>query len=279
MKSSIDKGPPVVLWSCIARNETILVEAGEDTSDRSVSTTAKELLDRDPTPGWEFHTQSKRSYLLQRSSGSNIASSRDRRRLTFPPITRRTGTSTSTDNLHQRKAPRLKGIKFHVYEKDMNNEYIIWVFACVYDPNNIGKNIVQAFLTKLVSDTEHLRDKEFEWLYGPNLACQDSFGPLLRHYMMQISHLAKYTTIEKQVEDAKEHMSRNIELLLMNEPKIEDLNQQATQLQEMASVFQKKAKTVQRVKMWHNAKHGFVVGTAITAGVAIVTIPPLVALL
>ena len=257
----------MVLWSCIARNDDIMVEAGGDTSDGSVSITAKELLDRDPTPGWEFHTQSRRSHILG-SSKMPPSSGGSSSILKWP---------SSANN--RSKSPRLKGAKFHIYEKDMNGEYIVWIFACVYNPNNIQKTVVQTFLTKLISDTEYEREKNLEWLYGPMLACQESFGPMLRHYMMQVSHLSKYSELESHIENAREIMAKNIDLIMENETKAEDLNEEATKLQEMALVFQKRSHDVQRMKMWQNAKHGIVMGTAITAGVAIVTVPPLIALL
>lgn len=265
--SNSSRGTPVVLWSCVARNETILVEAGGDSSDGSVSITAKELLNRDVTPGWEFHTQTRKSHILnssEKSQGSKRGSSSSNI-LRWP----------SNSN----KSPRLKGAKFHVYEKDVNGEYIVWVFACVYNPNNIQKNIVQTFLTKLIADTDHEREQDLAWIYGPKLACQESFGPYLRHYMMQVSHLAAYTDLENHVENAKDRMSKNIELILEREPKLQDLHDEATKLQEMAIVFKRNSEKVQRMKMWHNAKHGLVMGTAITAGVALVAVPPIIALL
>lgn len=263
MMANSPKGLPFVLWAGITRNETILVEHGEDSFDGGVSITAKELLNREPTPGWEFHTQSRRSQWKAPSGDLSM------RTLKWP----------STKSKSHWKPPRLKGAKFHVYEKDCNGEYIVWVFACVYDPNNIAKEVVQTFLTKLVSDTEPHREKDFEWLYGPSLACQESFGPTLQFYMMQVSNLVKCSAIEKHIETAKTQMHKNIELLLERDAKIEDLHDEATKLQEMAAVFQKKAKDARRLKMWQDAKHGMAMGMAITAGVALVTVPPLVALL
>jgi len=255
------KGIPFVLWTGITRNETILVESGEDTFDGGVSITAKELLNRAPTPGWEFHTQSLRSQFMQNGGTKDM--------LKWPSAKKGT----------HYKSPRLKGAKFHVYERDSAGEYIVWVFACVYNPNNIAKTAVQTFITKLVEDTEMYREKDFEWLYGPTLACQESFGPMLQHYMMQVSHLIKCSAMEKHIETSKLRMSKNIELLLERDAKIEDLNAEANELQKMAVVFQKKARDVKRMKMWQDAKHGMVMGMAITAVVAMVTVPPLVALL
>jgi len=74
-------------------------------------------------------------------------------------------------------------------------------------------------------------------------------------------------------------MSKNIELLLEREEKLEDLNDEASKLREMAAAFKKNSKEVKRMKMWQDAKHGLVLGTAIAAGVAVIAVPPLVALL
>ena len=106
------------------------------------------------------------------------------------------------------------------------------------------QNIVQAFLTKLVTDdTEHCREKEFAWLYGPTLACPESFRPLLRHYMMQVSHLEKYTALESHVETARARMEKNINLLLEREAKLEDLQEDATRLQEWLLCSRRRPRT------------------------------------
>lgn len=262
MLANKPQGIPFVLWTGITRNETILVESGEDSFDGAVSITAKELLAREPTPGWEFHTQSLRSQLMKNGSAMDVLK----------------WTNPKKKGSHY-KSPRLKGAKFHVYERDSAGDHVVWVFACVYNPNNISQNVVQTFLTKLVEDTDISREKDFEWLYGPTLACQESFGPMLQHYMMQVSHLVKCSEMEKHIETAKLRMSKNIELLLERDAKIEDLNAEANELQKMAVVFQKRAREVKRMKMWQDAKHGMVMGMAITAGVAMVAVPPLVALL
>jgi len=236
MSPSSRSGTPTVLWAAVARNDQILVEAGEDNADKSISSTAKELLKREPTPGWEFHTQSRKSRIF--------------------------GVKSTGTMFNNTKSPRLKGAKFHVYDKDVDGNYIVWVFLCVYNPSNIQRTTVQTFLTKLVSDTEHERQDDLRWLYGPTLACQESFGPMLRHYMMQVSHLEKYASLENHLENAKQQMHKNIELILANEANLQDLDDEATKLQEMAAVFQKKAEKVHRMKMWHNARHGILMGTA-----------------
>jgi len=51
---------PFILWSSIARNETVVVEAAGEGMDYGVVRTAGELLSRSVTPGWEFHTEPRK---------------------------------------------------------------------------------------------------------------------------------------------------------------------------------------------------------------------------
>lgn len=85
--------------------------------------------------------------------------------------------------------------------------------------------------------------------------------------------------VNQHVDSNKEQMGRNIDLLLERGDKLEDLQQEATKLEEMSCAFQKKAKKLRRVQMWQNAKYGLVVGTIVTAGVAVIVVPPVVSLL
>ena len=45
---------PGILWSCVARNGNILVEAGADEGEGEVTGLAQKLMKQKPTPGWEF---------------------------------------------------------------------------------------------------------------------------------------------------------------------------------------------------------------------------------
>ena len=85
--------------------------------------------------------------------------------------------------------------------------------------------------------------------------------------------------LNQQVDETKAIMARNIDNILERGEKIENLEEQSKELNAMSRVFKKKAKQLKRFKMWQNAKHGVVVGTAITGTIAVVTIPPLIALL
>lgn len=55
------------------------------------------------------------------------------------------------------------------------------------------------------------------------------------------------------------------------------LEDRSANLMEQANVFKKATARVRRFYMWQNAKFGAATGTAVTAGVAVVTVPPLAA--
>ena len=74
-------------------------------------------------------------------------------------------------------------------------------------------------------------------------------------------------------------MEHNIDLILERGEKLVDLQHDATKLQEMASVFQKRAKQVRRLKLRQDAKYGLVLGAAITGAASAIVIPSLVAIL
>jgi hypothetical protein len=49
-------GTSAILWSAIIRDDVILAEAGSDPYGGVVTQTARELLCRTPTPGYEYHS-------------------------------------------------------------------------------------------------------------------------------------------------------------------------------------------------------------------------------
>ncbi|GAX19647.1 hypothetical protein FisN_19Hh229 [Fistulifera solaris] len=232
------KERPKILWSCIARNHVVLVETGSD--DPAVRDTAQGLLARRATPGYEFY--------------------------------------------HQRR--RLRGCKFHIYEHtqhaDVDEEedessLLIWVFAAVYDASVVTQVQVQAFLQKIVQLTELLRHEDPEWRSGYN--CQSTFAPILQQRMEDITHLAKIVALEQQLETTRAIMERNIELILDREERLlRRLHEKASEANEMAQIFRKRTRKVRRMQLMQQAKHGIVVGTAITLGVAIAVVPVVVAL-
>lgn len=228
--------PEKILWSCVARNDTILAEAGDENFDGSVAATARGLLGRKPTPGFEFHSENSKKYSY-----------------------------------------RLKGVKFHLYDQHMGKQ-IIWVYAAVYDPSAVEKQEVQSFIEKIVGITEHQRESP-EWIFGDTLTAQESFAPILLQRMQEVTYYGKMAMLEEKLNYSKVIMEQNIAKILENEEKLDDLREDTTKLQDMASVFKKRAKRVRRMKMMQNAKYGIMMGTAVTAGVAIVVIPPLVAIL
>jgi hypothetical protein len=235
------EGKPCILWSFVARDDVILAEASieDENYDKFVAETAQQLVRKKPTPGWEFTT------LLPR-----------------------------------RGCPmKLKGMKFHIYDHTSEGDFHIWVAGCIYDARTVDKQQVQSFIEKVVGISEMFREHDVDWKYGGGLAAQDQFSPILLQRMQEVAYLGKYAMVNGELNDLKEIMARNIETILERGDRIENLQEKSTKLNEMAAVFKKKSKDVKRKMLWQNAKHGLMLGSAITAGVAVIVVPPLIAIL
>lgn len=235
---------PTILWAAVSRGNTVLAEANvEDYHwDDSLCQCSTLLLKKAATPGWEFVT---------------LNCTHIRRPIDCPQY------------------PKLKGIKFHVYEHDAT-ELIIWSVAAVYDPNAVDTAHVQSFIEKIVTITDVLRESDPLWKTGSTLAAQNTFAPILRQRMSEVVYLGKICELNEQLDSLRLIMARNIELILARGESIEDLQKESEKLSVMASVFKKRSTQLKRQMLWQNAKHGLMMGTAISAGVAVVVVPPLV---
>lgn len=270
-----------ILWSCVARDDIILAEAGEDLRGGAVAETARQLLQRKSTAGWEFQTQQNVN-----SVGARMPAAWRNRK----------GAQPQPQSQPYPPQQRLKGVKFHLYEtvpaEEIAGDYEdniaaerlppatrIWVVAAVYDPSLIDKVPVQSFLEKMIGISELFRETDDLWKEGGTLACQKTFAPILLQRMQEVTSLGKMAMLHEQLTMTQQIMSDNIALILQNDEQLHDMQEKGSRLQEMAHVFKKRTKAVRRAKMMQNAKHGLILGTAITAGVAIVIVPPLVALL
>jgi len=305
-KSSTNDRKQHVLWSCIARDSTILVEAGVDVYGGNVAETARQLLQQPITPGYEYYSQKKKkkkkrpqplmkqirqSLSKRKSGGGGDGGSADKlTQIQQQQLQLSACYSDATEV--ERNYPRLKGVKFHLYDHrwddddddddDNNNSVmtsIVWVFAAVYDPDMLDQVQVQSFLEKMVGITEYQRIQDSEWTSGSTLACQGTFAPVLLQRMQEITYMGKMAMLEQKLETSKSIMKNNIDLILEREEQLDDLDDRGKRLKEMALVFKKRTKKVRRMQMMQNAKYGAAVGTAIATGVAIVVVPPLVALL
>lgn len=233
-----------ISWSCVSRDGIILAEAGSDDGNGSVIRTAQKISRMKPTAGWE----KSRSF---------------------------------------RDAP-YRGLKFHLHEavddaddfcsQDSGGRIMIWTFCCVYDSKRISEGCVKAFLTKIVYVTEALRGMPW-WREGTVLSAQPSFAPTLQQQMDGAERNAGLSILNQHVEETKAIMADNIENILERGERIEDLEVKSKELNEMSRVFKKKAKQLKRFRMWQNAKHGFMVGTAVTGAIGVLVVPPLIALL
>lgn len=239
-----------ILWAGVCRNNMVLAEAGEDNRDGAVVEVAQKLLHKKPTHGWEYE--------------------------------------------HARRAG-LRGMKFHVYdeetkysddvfnttqqqqEQQQQTDVLIWSFVVVAD-KSLEMAQVKSFIEKLVYITMPMRDDEL-WRTGDLLCAQNTFAPILLQKMEQVDDQGRLAMVNEKVNTTKQMMKDNIELALERDQTLEAMQQGAEELSAMSKQFKKRAKQVKRFKMIQNAKHGLIVGTAVTATAAVVIVPPLVALL
>lgn len=174
---------------------------------------------------------------------------------------------------------RLKALKFHMYEHTEDREFEdatefrVWVVAAVFDPKVIDLRTAKAFIEKIVVITETFRENDDTWRYGPEHCIQDAFSPVLQQKMDQATAIGKMANVQDEVDNLKQIMARNIDMILDRGEKIDQLQEESKQLNEMAAVFKKKSKKLKRHMLWQNAKHGVVLGTAVTVGIAVVTVP------
>lgn len=228
-----------ILWAGVCRDDVILAEAGEDTLDGQVTSTAQALLKKKDTPGYEFY---------------------------------------------QCRKYRCRGIKFHVFETDPlalnTGKMIVWKFAAVYHKELVDVDQVKSFLEKLVMITQVPREDDYHiWRHGTTLAAQATFAPILLQRMQEVTYMGRLAMVNRDIDGVKEIMARNIEAALAQGERLEDMQESATRLEAFGQQFRKNAKKMKRFQQWQNAKYGLAVGTAVTGVVAIVTIPPIIALL
>ena len=172
-----------------------------------------------------------------------------------------------------------RGIKFHVHEATGDNDTIlIWSFCCVYNSKGTRQECAKAFLSKLVTITEPLRCMPW-WREGAALSAQTSFAPSLLQLMESAERDYNVSCLKQRVEETRAIMQRNIAAVLERDEKIEDLQVKAEDLNQMSSVFKKKCRKLKKFKMQQNAKHGYLMGTAVTVVGGMIIVPPLIALI
>jgi Synaptobrevin len=284
----------------------ILAEAGEDPFGNGlVAQTARELLQKRATAGWEYHNSSNGGGMMNNLFWNKNASNNNNNNNNNKSSQQQQQQQQNQQQQNQQPQPlpRLKGIKFHLYDnsaaclhdKDNNNnstntgngggchnEMLLWVFCAVYNPATIEQNAVKSFIEKMIVLTELYRDTDEVWRQGTTLSCQASFAPILQQRMQEVSYMhngEKLALLQHQLDVTKSVMHDNIQLILQREEQLHELNERTTRLQDMALDFKKRSKGVRQKMMWQNARHGVMLGGAISAGVAIVVVPPLVALL
>ena len=248
-----------IAWSCVSRDGIILAEAGSDDGKGSVIRTAKKISSMKPTCGWE--------------------KTRSMKDAPYRGIKFHVHEVVDADDVYSEGGGGGAGSSGNIAgQREQTDKIIMWTFCCVYDSKRISEECAMAFLTKIVYITEPLRDMPW-WREGALLSAQPSFAPTLQQQMVDAESAGKLAIMKQHVEETKLIMARNIESVLERGEKIEELEASAEELNQMARVFKKKAKQVKRFKMWQNAKHGVMLGTAVTGAVGVVVVPTLIALL
>ena len=172
---------------------------------------------------------------------------------------------------------KLKGAKFHIHAAGADGAPLVFAICCVYDAA-FPEVQARGYLEKLAFLTEPLRGTR-QWTQGGTLACQDTFAPTLLQRMEQANSAGRAAMVSSKVDEVKAIMHENVELLLERGEKLDDLEEKAGVLKNMSNAFRKQARSAKRFQLWRQAKLGMVMGTAVTAGVAVVTVPILVAVL
>ena len=264
-----------ILWSSVSRDKTILVEAGDDHFHGAVTQAAKAILAKKNTPGWEYHTC--------KSRGTVIFGSRQKQ-------AEEASSSYTKDN----GVPRLKAVKFHVYEHHSNDwdmdfedevfkEPVVWVFAAVYNPSattwedqTTMEAEVKSFIQKMIILTAMPRLSDKDWRYGSTMACQKKYAPILLQRMEDVTYLGRIARLNQSVQETSDLMQSNISAILEREDNLRDMEERTSQLALMATSFRRGAKGIRRRMMMQNAKYGLAVGSLVTTLVGICVIPPLV---
>ena len=317
-----------ILWSCVSRNATILVEAGNDPFDGAVSEAARAIFQKSSTAGWEYHSTSQEkskpvtstsslyygrneSHGYYSNSKDDDDSSEEQDEDDAYDSDDDEDTASQCFLLRRRpsfRVPKLKAIKFHVFEQtkrddedeEEEDQWIVkelscWVFAAVYNPEattwkgRSSQNIlrdVKSFVQKLVVLTELPRSYEESWRTGGQLACQGSFAATLLQRMQEVTYLGEHAQVVVdddsivQQEDANELMKANITAILDQQDQLQDMRDRSYKLVRTVTQLHKKTRRVVRRRlMMQRAKHGTVQGTVVSTAVAVVLVPPLLAIL
>lgn len=166
----------------------------------------------------------------------------------------------------------LKAIKLHLHE----SRELCWSVCCIHDAHDSQDAAhAKGFLEKLLLMTEPMRETE-EWRSGGPRAGM-GFAPTLQQRMEQANSMGRLAMVTDKVNEVKGIMGDNIALLLENQDRVVELENKSADLMQQASVFKKASSSVRKFYMWQNAKFGATVGTAVTAGVAVIAVPPLAA--
>jgi hypothetical protein len=184
-----------IVWASIARDNEILVQTGHI----AASKLAQQLLLKQETPGFEYHTLDESPLPEWQAQVPSDA---------------------------QQPTRHLKGIKFHLYESSGGitkadsvsvKTLRVWVYCAVYDSSVMSLKTVKAFVGKIIEKTQLQRLR-----YNMD-GCQDIFRPVLFKEMQAISSMSK-REVRRYLDTIRDLVRANVEILLAASPSEDDSN-------------------------------------------------------
>jgi len=144
-------------------------------------------------------------------------------------------------------------------------------------PHPSQHRLAKGFVEKMMMMNQPLR-QTITWRKGGTLAAQDSFAPTLLARMEQANVMGKTAMVSTKVDEIKELMAGNIELLLQRGDHLETLERKTHLLGKMAKTFHRSSRRAKRFKLWQQAKLGVTTGAAVAVGVGVMAVPAILAL-
>ncbi|KAG8468031.1 hypothetical protein KFE25_007083 [Diacronema lutheri] len=109
------------------------------------------------------------------------------------------------------------------------------------------------------------------------LSAQALFAPALEQLLARANAQGKLAVVSRRVEEVKEIMHENIEAMLVQQERVELLEEKAQETSLAARQFKRATTAAKRMHLWNQAKMGLALGTAATVVTAAVVTPIIVA--
>mmetsp|Transcript_14451 Transcript_14451/g.32763 ORF Transcript_14451/g.32763 Transcript_14451/m.32763 type:complete len:305 (-) Transcript_14451:383-1297(-) len=266
-----------VLWSCVARDGVIIVDAAEENIpfQKAVTKAANEIRDQPPGIS-EFSTCFFKPPKVALKG------------LKTPPLV---GLKLTVTEYGEPEAfDEDDDDKKAVAAWDAHANRTIWSFCCVFNPAatswkhpypHVDRDM-ESFLKEINRISAPQREpRNSPWRISgwDGSTVQRDFGPILLGAMRDVGYIGRRDRVNQSVEDAKKSMNDNISHMLEeNHVQAEKLLNTSDDLMYQTKVFKKKSKELKKDRQWKNRKMAMILGgTCATVGGAVAV--PVVAVL